>query len=165
MRPRQYVRCTGCLAVATVRTAPAFGWRCASCGCRVEFLGAVDERPVVGLAPARCGERCRLAIEPGCDCECGGRAHGADLEVIAHPEVHFPHAGRYLAGWHSFRHIRGQALRILERWAGQQELARPRARIADCLSAAERAATPAARARHLDAIFDVLAEPYGEKKD
>lgn len=47
---------------------------CPICGARLKQVAGVRGR----VTDTKCGARCTSAMGPNCDCECGGKNHGAD---------------------------------------------------------------------------------------
>lgn len=78
---RYYYRCEDCLSVSAAdgeeldRSA-----LCGACGGRLEHMGRVyADMLVKDEVRCKCDDRCVCARGPRCDCQCGGKNHGAGI--------------------------------------------------------------------------------------
>lgn len=86
---RWFIRCTRCLTVASVETAPNVNdWRCDICDGTIENMGRVEgDRLVKFEERCACDGRCTGARGPVCECSCGGKNHGTGRTVIVKIDV------------------------------------------------------------------------------
>lgn len=99
MSSRTYYRCRTCLAAFTTENPiprAADGRLNAVCECdgNLERMGVVCG-PVYGRETVlcKCDERCTFATGPNCDCQCGGKNHGAGMAAM---EIGFKADGKVI---------------------------------------------------------------------
>lgn len=67
-------KCPVCKTVHVKEDTPSYtAWTRPCCGRKVSL------KPVLArVTDHKCGPKCTSALGPSCDCECGGKNHGAD---------------------------------------------------------------------------------------
>jgi len=143
---RYFVRCNGCLEIASVEAVSfPFGLTCGICGSHVENMGRVQRgnegsRLVQDYVRCACDDRCTSARGPLCSCSCGGKNHGAGMTAVIRyttdagnvpvlqartPELEAAARARY-AEWKELRdQLRAEETAIYERRRAGEFLPRP----------------------------------------
>ncbi len=82
---RHFYRCLGCLDVLVLETRLTMEGgtsvaTCGTCAQHFEYMGRVErDRLVQDRVQCKCDDRCTSARGPLCECQCGGKNHGAGL--------------------------------------------------------------------------------------
>jgi len=79
---RWYVRCADCLTVSAVDSDKhPVKALCGICGGSIETMGRVyrDHLQTGTHEECKCDDRCVSALGPNCNCQCGGKNHGAGM--------------------------------------------------------------------------------------